>query len=162
MRQGIEQQTNRTETQPQWGGPRRPVVVQNSCFACPGVTSPMPRSARQVCQALEASHVNGGTSNENVQSHSSHVLVLDKAAFFMRPLPCRAALVVMGMLPVVVMVRAARHHVPDLVHELQPHHQRPCGKQRVRGESGCRGDVLGLNHDGVKLAWMVGIWRETG
>ena len=51
------------------------------------------------------------------------MLVLDKAAFFMRPLPCRAALVVMGMLPVVVMVRAARHHVPDLVHELQPHHQ---------------------------------------
>ena len=53
----------------------------------------------------------------------TYVLVLDKPAFFVRPLPCRAALVVMGMLPVVVMVRAARHHVPDLVHELQPHHQ---------------------------------------
>ena len=92
----------------------------------------------------------------------THVLVLDKAAFFVRPLPCRAPLVVMGMLPVVVMVRAARHHVPDLVHELQPHHQRPCGQQRVRGESGWGGDVMGSNHDGSKLAWMVGIWRETG
>ena len=87
----------------------------------------------------------------------AHVIVLDKAAFFVRSLPCGTPLVVMDMLPVVVMVRAARHHVPDLVHELQPHHQRPNGQQRVCGESGCGGDVLGLNHDGVKLAWMVGI-----
>ena len=92
----------------------------------------------------------------------AHVLVLDKAAFFVRSIPCGTPLVVMGMLPVVVMVRAARHHVPDLVHELQPHHQRPSGQQRVGGESGCGGDVLGSNHDGAKLAWMVGIWRERG
>ena len=92
----------------------------------------------------------------------AHVLVLDKAAFFVRSLPCGTPLVVMGMLPVVVMMRAARHHVPDLVHELQPHHQRPSGQQRVCGESGCGGDVLGSNHDGTKLAWMVGFWHETG
>ena len=92
----------------------------------------------------------------------AHVLVLDKAAFFVRSLPCGAALVVMGMLPMVVMVRAARHHVPDLVHELQPHHQRPSGQQRVRGESGWGGYVMGSSHDGSKLAWMVGIWRERG
>ena len=60
------------------------------------------------------------------------VLVLDKAGVVVRPFPGGTALVVMGMLPVVVMVRATRHHVPDLVHEFQPHHQRPCGEQRER------------------------------
>ena len=60
----------------------------------------------------------------------------DKTGVVVRSLPGGTALVVMGMLPMVVMVRAARHHVPDLVHELQPHHQRPSGQQRVRGESG--------------------------
>ena len=104
----------------------------------------------------------GHFQGERPVAQLAHVLVLNKAAFFVRSLPCGAALVVMGMLPMVVMVRAASHHMPDLVHELQPHHQRPSGQQRVCGESGCGGDVLGSNHDGAKLAWMVGIWRERG
>ena len=84
----------------------------------------------------------------------AHVLVLDKTGVVVRSFPRGTALVVMGMLPMVGMVRTARHHVPDLVHEFQPHHQRPCGQQRERGEAGCGGGVLGPVHDGAKLAWV--------
>ena len=104
----------------------------------------------------------GHFQRERPIAQLAHVLVLDKTGVVVRSLPGRTALVVMGMLPMVVMVRAARHHVPDLVHELQPHHQRPSGQQRVRGESGWGGDVMGSSHDGSKLAWMVGFWRERG
>ena len=87
----------------------------------------------------------------------THVLVPDKAVFFVRSIPCGTSLVVMGMLPMMGVVRAARHHVPDLVHELQPHHQRPCGQQRARGKTCHGGNVLRSNQDRAKLAWVDGI-----
>ena len=53
------------------------------------------------------------------------MLVLNKAGFIVGSIPCRTAFMMMGMFAVVGMVSAARHHVPDLVHEFQSHHQRP-------------------------------------
>ena len=65
----------------------------------------------------------GHFQRERPVAQLTNVLVLDKAGVVVRPLPGGAALVMMGMLTVVGMVRTARHHVPDLVHEFQPHHQ---------------------------------------
>ena len=65
----------------------------------------------------------------------THVLVQDEVRFLMGSRPRGAALVVMRMLAVMVMVRTAGHHVTDLVHELQPHHQRPRAHQRERRET---------------------------
>ena len=48
----------------------------------------------------------------------THVLVLNQTSLFVWPLPLGTSLVVVDMFAVVGMVRAARHHVPDLVHEL--------------------------------------------
>ena len=87
----------------------------------------------------------------------THMLVPNEAGVVVRSLPGGAALVMMGMFTVVGMVRTARHHVPDLVHEFQPHHQRPCGQKRERRTAGRGGNVLGSNHDGPKLAWVDGI-----
>ena len=90
----------------------------------------------------------------------THVFVLNEAGVFVCPFPGGTALVVVGVFTVVGMVRAARHHVPNLVHEFQPHHQRPCGQQCERRKAGHGGNVLGSNHDGPKLAWFEGIWTE--
>ena len=102
----------------------------------------------------------GHFQRERPVAQFTHVLVLDKAGVVVRPLPGGAALVMMGMFTVVGMVRTARHHVPDLVHEFQPHHQRPCGEQRERRNVGRGGNVLGANHDKAKLARVGGIWPE--
>ena len=53
---------------------------------------------------------------------------------------------VMGMFAVVSMVSAPRHHVPDLVHELQSHHQRPRRQQHVGRKPRHCGGVMELNH----------------
>ena len=82
----------------------------------------------------------------------THMLVPNEAGVVVRSLPGGAALVMMGMFTVVGMVRTARHHVPDLVHEFQPHHQRPCGQQCERRKAGRGGDVLGSNHDAFKIS----------
>lgn len=82
----------------------------------------------------------------------THVLVLNEADVGVRPLPCGTAVVVIAMFTVVGVVRAARHHVPDLMHEFQPRQQRPCGQQRERRKAGRGGDVLGSNHDGSKIS----------
>ena len=74
----------------------------------------------------------GHFQQERPIAQLAHVLVLDKTGVVVRSLPGGTALVLMGMLPMVGMVRTARHHVPDLVHEFQTHHQRPCGEQRER------------------------------
>ena len=85
------------------------------------------------------------------------MLVPNEAGVVVRSLPGGAALVMMGMFTVVGMVRTARHQVPDLVHEFQPHHQRPCSQKRERRTAGRGGNVLGSNHDGPNLAWVDGI-----
>lgn len=82
----------------------------------------------------------------------THVLVLNEADVGVRPLQCGTAVVVMAMFTVVGVVRAARHHVPDLMHEFQPRQQRPCGQQRERRKASHGGDVLGSNHDGFKIS----------
>jgi len=102
----------------------------------------------------------GHFQREHPVAQLTRMLVLNEAGVVVRPLPWGTALVVMGMFTVVGMVRAARHHVPDLVHEFQPHHQRPCGQQRISGNTGRGRDVSGVNHDGPKLAWVDGIWPE--
>ena len=63
------------------------------------------------------------------------MFVLDEVCLFVGTRPRGATLVVMRMLAVMVMVRTAGHHVTDLVHELQPHHQRPRAHQRERRET---------------------------
>ena len=102
----------------------------------------------------------GHFQRERPIAQLTNMLVPNEAGVVVRPLPGGTALVVMGMFTVVVMVRTARHHVPDLVHEFQPHHQRPCGQKRERRNAGRGGNVLGANHDGPKLAWVDGIWLE--
>ena len=102
----------------------------------------------------------GHFQRERPVAQLTHMLVPNEAGVVVRPLPGGAALVMMGMLTVVGMVRTARHHVPDLVHEFQPHHQRPCGQKRERRNTGLGGNVLGANHDEPKLAWVGGIWPE--
>ncbi len=74
------------------------------------------------------------------------MLVLNQTGLFVRPLPFGTVLVVMDMFSVVCMMRAARHHVPDMVHELQPHHQRPCRQQRHSGKTRWNGNVMGSKH----------------
>ena len=98
MRQGIEQQTNRTETQPQWGGPRRPVVVQNSCFACPGVTSRCHAQRARSAKLWKPPTEWGHFQRERPIAQLAHVLVLDKTGVVVRSLQVNS-LVVMGMLP---------------------------------------------------------------
>ena len=102
----------------------------------------------------------GHLQRERPIAQLTHVLVLNESCLVVRPIPHGTPLVVMGMLPVVSMVRASRHHVPDLVREFQPHHQRPCGEQRERRNVGRGGNVLGANHDKAKLARVGGIWPE--
>jgi len=121
----------------------------NATFSAPCL--PRPRSLQ--CQW-------GHFQRERPVAQLTHMLVPNEAGVVVRSLPCGAALVMMGMLTVVGMVRTARHHVPDLVHEFQPHHQRPCGQKRERRNAGRGGNVLGANHDGPKLAWVDGIWPE--
>ena len=60
----------------------------------------------------------------------TYVFVLDEVRFLMGTQPRGAALVVMRMLRMMVLVRTTGHNVADLVHELQPHHQRPRAQQR--------------------------------
>lgn len=117
--------------------------------------------ARPYLPSLGSLHSHWGHfQRERPVAQLTHVLVLNEAGVVVRPRPDGTAFLVMGMLPVVDMVRAARNHVPDLVHEFQTHHQRPCGQQRERRKAGLGRDVHEAKHDRPKLAWVGGIWPE--
>ena len=134
------------------GCPKQLLCVPRSHFPNATFSAPcLPRPRSLQCQW-------GHFQRERPVAQLTHMLVPNEAGVVVRSLPGGAALVMMGMLPMVGMVRTARHHMPDLVHDFQPHHQRPCGQKRERRNAGRRGNVLGTNHGKPKLAWVGGIW----
>ena len=78
--------------------------------------------------------------------------MLNEVGFFVRSIPRGTAFMVMSMFAVVGMVSAPRHHVPDLVHELQSHHKRPRRQQHAGRNPRQCGGVMGLNHGDGKAS----------